>query len=217
MPADADADGGTGECDSRGHPCRLPRTQCGCRSGERCTIEAGLWICDEPGTLREGEPCGDEGLDDCSTGNVCTTGEAGRVCRAWCHEDDDCAGDGAVCAIGFTVGGEPVDDARVCSLSCNPRARSGCPEGSACFIGVREDADGYFSDCTASVGDGFQGASCDPDAGPYCAAGFACVESECRAWCEDPSGRGAGCSNYEACTGFDPPAIVGDVEWGVCR
>jgi len=141
------------------------------------------------------------------------------VCRAWCDVDDDCAGDGGVCVLDFTVDGEPLEGARVCSFSCNPRSRSGCPEGSACHVLVREDQGGvgYLSDCTASVGDGFAGASCDRDVGPFCAAGFACIDGVCRAWCEDPAGRGAGCSNYEVCTAFDPPAQVGDVEWGVCE
>lgn len=207
-------DAAAGDCDPI-YPCRLTAPQCGCHDGERCLLEADERVCvpSSPAAApSEGEPCGAMGTDDCLDGMVCDDrSPTPPSCRRFCEDDSDCTGDGGRCGV-------PPDrgpDATVCSIDCDPRLGTGCPDGANCD--VFQTPEGAATDCQVPTGPGVQGDACGgPDAAPPCAQGFACTLGTCRHYCEDPGERDAGCSAYQTCEPFDPPMEIGDVELGTC-
>jgi hypothetical protein len=225
--ADADADSDTDPaCDDGGYFCRLVEPQCGCAGGQKCVvIDADTRGCTGVGANDEGDACGAGGDDDCEVGLMCVSGPEGDdICRRFCDTDRDCTGgDGSLCTGSVGDAGGAFPDVATCSVDCNPLTSSGCRTGTSCNIFVTvAGGDTYLTDCDEHENAaGTQDVACDPDAGPYCARGYACIDAGdgagnlCRAWCDDPGGIGA-CAGGRTCNGFDPAARIGATEYGVC-
>jgi hypothetical protein len=169
----------------------------------------------------------------CAGGYVCL-GSPGQ-CRRWCQDDDDCPGDGGMCILGVTSGGEPVPNATTCTKHCSPTSEAPpeCPTGFACHVYLYDppptggDDEVSLTDCdpAPATGGGF-GTDCTADGSSACAAGYDCVnyggDTQCMETCQCPSignCTGGVCSSG-TCYGYDPPAVVGPipggVEYGVC-
>ena len=203
------AGGGTSDCDEE--PCKLVAPQCGCNTGERCTL-AG-----DPGTracVPEGDKSVTQACGECTTGLMCIDNgtDAPPMCHQFCAADSDCGG--ALCVIEIDEG-----LAKLCSHNCDPIAGSGCAEATTKCDLFQEpvDENRWYTLCGA-VGGGTQGDACT--ATKECAAGFGCVpvtvenstQLLCVEWCDIANPAcGAG-----TCEPFTEPILVGEKEYGAC-
>lgn len=235
-----DDDGGTGGA-CVGDPCDLYE-QCGCEPGQACDLDGaslanGATKCRDVSTPGQTQSnCDSE--DQCAAGYSCL-GDPGQ-CRKVCDEDTDC-GDG-YCIVQVVFENdqgqfEDVPDANACSKPCNADSAddSGCPGNPA--MGCRfysHDPDGAagsgdeidYTDCTAA-GAGGDTVDCTAGGDADCATGFGCFvitytddteHNECREICAVSIGgiEGAGQCAIGTCHGFTQPAVIGEVEYGVC-
>ena len=69
--------------------------------------------------------------------------------------------------------------------------------------------------CSYPAGTGTSGAACGAFAD--CAGPLACIDvgmsSQCRQWCQRPSGS---CTIGQTCQSLAQPLFIGPVEWGIC-
>jgi len=200
-------------------PCRLVSPQCGCAGGQACTISGTSRICTTAGSTPIGASC--SGVASCVPGGICInvsrdSAAPANMCNRFCDADGDCAGGICLYTLDDGAGGE-IPGVTVCSTPCDPIARTGCPAGTACSI-FQESMGSmrYFTDCSAPVGTGAQGAACtdQTDCGP----GFGCVGSQCLQWCDGVGFSGAlgGCPTGLRCYGFTTPITIGGTTYGVC-
>jgi hypothetical protein len=198
--------------------CEAVVPQCGCSSRRKCGLDASdALACLPDGDRQVAELCLSGDDDDCEAGSTCWSNARDRFCRQFCHSDLDCDGDGARCAIDLPAGAD-VPDTALCSVSCRPMDGGGCRPDQTCQVFVAEAGGSEFlTDCDTRVGDGVQGDPCDLDAGPFCVAGMSCIEGLCARWCDHPDDFDEACDIGTACVGFEPPAWIGEVEYGVCR
>lgn len=198
-------------------PCRLVGPQCGCPGAQGCYLSGGSRLCTTAGSTAIGATC--SGLFSCVPGGICInvarSGTAVNMCNRFCNADSDCAGGLCIYTLDDGAGGS-VPGVTICSTSCNPVTRTGCPSGTACTI-FRESmgAMRFFSDCMAPVGAGGQGSACTDQ--EDCQAGFGCVgmPGQCLQWCTGVGTRGT-CPLGLLCYGFTTPITVGGTTYGVC-
>lgn len=170
-PGPGPGTGGSGAgtpCDES--PCKLTSPQCGCSSGEKCTIDGGGdRLCVEDGTAAPAAQC--DASEDCASGSICL-GEADvGYCAPFCEQDPDCSGTN-ICAVKLGDGnGGTIPNVTMCSSACNLANASGCPLGLGCVLG--QEAAGqerFFTMCFASGT--ATGGNCASPA--VCAPGYGC-------------------------------------------
>jgi hypothetical protein len=212
-------DASTGTCPTS--PCDLVE-QCGCAAPQVCDL-ANDPIADgnacrdvlTPGT--EGDLCG--GVTDCAGGYVCIGPVGQRSCRKWCNDSTDCGQPRGKCLIQITAGGEDIPGAITCSSNCDPTstAPTECPSTWGCYI--------YLVDPDPNVsGDEETIADCEPSgasiAGGTCAdygdceEGHLCLGTTCRRMCDRAAPN---CPGGQVCNQFNPPALMGGIEYGFCQ
>jgi hypothetical protein len=195
-------------------PCGLVMPQCGCDTGEQCSIVGTNRKCVTAGTVAEGQSC--SGNLTCAPGLICVGLSAGvSTCQQFCGTDADCAA-GALCTKTLSDGsGGKISVVKLCSRSCNPVGSMGCPVvGTACQLEMESSgAMRYFTDCVPS-GTKTAGQSCDPANGD-CAPGYLCTASghgnSCFQYC-DPASAAA----CPTCTSL-MSAGGGPLSYGVCE
>ncbi len=198
-----------------GWECRDPLCdlvpQCGCGSGQKCTLVGAARGCVSSGFLSEGRAC--SGDEECAVGLYCApaVGSTVPLCHRFCEVADDCLGPGSRCVVPVSAGGSVV--AVLCSVSCELDSGSGCPAETRCKL--FRDGDGtYLTDCTGDVGTGRVGHSCDEDGD--CASGFFCAAPDfptCVQYCPYPDGY---CEGGFVCHPFVPAVSVGSSQYGYC-
>ena len=160
--------GGGPSCDE--DPCKLVAPQCGCPSGEKCTLDAaGERACGPSGTAAFNAECG---ATDCVEGAICLGEASVGYCAPFCAADTDCDGTN-ICAVKLGDGnGGTIPNVSMCSSSCNLASAAGCPTGLGCIL-AREDAgaERFFTMCFAA-GTATSG-SCANNPG-ICAPGYGC-------------------------------------------
>lgn len=172
-----------------GSPCDLV-PQCGCAGATACYPNgSGGTICATEGNADVGDTC--SSANQCKGGAGCTQiGEAAAVCMGFCRDDVDCSV-GTACL-------PSADGYNFCTLSCRLDTQVGCPGGTRCVPGFRED-DTAYSVCAVATGTGKEGDSCEETTD--CAAGYACLFAQ---------GATVG-SCYQLCT------AGGQCLWGSCQ
>ena len=196
-------------------PCKLTLPQCGCPSGERCTVKVNLATCEPEGAVDLGDKCG----SDCKAGALCYNNLAGGspTCHKFCASDDDCAGPGALCL--YDVGNGLSS---LCTQNCDPVSSVGCklPGELKCDLG--REAQGmqrWFTRCTG-LGSKVQGETCVSS--NQCAAGHGCVgltdmnnvtTNVCLKWCDVAS---PSCPNNSQCGTLNPAVVIGSKTYGAC-
>ncbi|NMC69299.1 MAG: DUF4215 domain-containing protein, partial [Myxococcales bacterium] len=185
--------------------------QCGCTSGQKCSLVGAERNCVTSGFLSEGRAC--SGDSECAVGLFCApaVGSDVPLCHRFCEVASDCLGPGSRCIVPISAGSTVL--AVLCSISCELDSGSGCPAGTRCKL--FQDGDGtYLTDCTGDVGTGRVGHSCDEDGD--CASGFFCAAPgfpSCVQYCPYPGGY---CEGGFVCRPFDPPVSVGSSQYGYC-
>ncbi|MBI5502716.1 MAG: DUF4215 domain-containing protein [Deltaproteobacteria bacterium] len=216
--ADGDAADGDGDAaEARdGWDCTDPvcdlAPQCGCGSGEKCTLIGSGRGCGPTGFLAEGRACTSD--SECGSGLYCAPAVDTSVffCHRFCEADGDCLGPGSRCLVPITGGSPPTTLGTLCTVNCDLESGSGCPEGARCK--VFSDADGdYLTDCSGEVGSGRLGHACSDESD--CAAGYFCSPSfpTCLQYCVFPDGY---CDGGYVCRSFAPPVLIGTRTYGYC-
>ena len=197
-------------------PCKLLPPQCGCEADQMCVIDSATAEnpngreCTAAGTTAPGQPCA--GNSDCAPGSMCVNTGV-NLCMAFCSSNATCNAPGGVCVITLVDGSQqPVPDATLCSLNCDPITNSGCNAGG-CAIG-QDPSLQTFTLCQG-VGAGVQGASC-VDSGD-CAGGYGCfnADPQCLKYCGYNPTKGV-CPGVTVCVPFETPLILGNQEYGAC-
>jgi hypothetical protein len=205
-----DAGSDTGDDDAGGELCDPcdPVAQCGCEDGEGCYVETeGTTACELAGDRTQDQTCSTDG--SCAAGYDCvSSGSGGKHCQEYCDDDLDCDGEVALCNREATGG-----TARVCTSDCDPMSSSGCRTDRSCVLDIGED-DRFDVNCRIP-GAGLYLDSCVDQLD--CGEGLLCVTTAgsgtyCRYVCEI---GGFDCGGG-TCGPLDPPAWVGDIEYGVC-
>lgn len=192
--------------------------QCNCPPGDACGLDQrdGMTRCRTINTAgRDHDACADD--RECAAGYHC----AGvGICSRYCIEDSDCEGAGGQCRFDYyTTGGSPVriDGIRACSTDCDPVAQTGCPMSHACYLspaGISVDYTNCFPPGATADGE-----SCALS--EQCRPGRHCTDigdgARCFPVCRVTSGS-SDCDVFARtiCRGLTAPAVIGDVEYGVC-
>ncbi len=191
-------------------PCKLTEPQCGCSTGEQCTVVGAVVTCGPEGDVAPGEACG-----TCTPGHYCLNNLTGGapICHRFCDDDDDCSGPGALCIYPLSGG-----LATLCSQNCDPVSDTGC-EVASMKCDIAQEAGGdmrWFTRCTGS-GTIEQGGICTN--GNQCAKGLGCfglqgrTDQLCLTWCKVASPN---CPTDTQCASFTTPILVGTLEYGAC-
>lgn len=197
--------------------------QCGCNTGQKCSLSGSDRACLAAGSTAAGGLCTAD--TDCAAGTLClgrNQDNSERQCMAYCDPDNQngCTGLTSYCN-GLVDGNQiTIPGAGVCSVTCQPHnPSSGCPAGWSCEVYTTTVTQVSFTDCHADIGPGVYLDACDNTAGPFCASGYGCFNDgtpyHCYQWCTATSScdGGLGC-DVDA---FTPQIIVGGVTYGVCR
>lgn len=199
-------------------PCRLTTPQCGCLPGEGCYVnDDRVRECAPAGGSREGTAC--SSFSGCAPGLMCIGTGGVAWCHLHCGTDADCSSGASLCLLTIDDGaGGAVPGVTLCTTACSPTAATGCPAGTGCTIyqesmGARR----FLTDCRVA-GTSREGTTCTSE--EECVGGMACIGATggprtCSRWCTMP--LGSECSLGRLCTGLDPPAMIGGVEYGVCN
>ncbi len=211
--APVDGSGGSATCAES--PCKLTSPQCGCPEGQQCTVheDLGARICapEAPSPPGSGEPC--DGL--CEPGQFCLDTGGQSICHVFCEGDGACEPPGGLCALPLQdPTGEPVADAQLCSINCDPLTSDGCASGTKCVLGQEEEPPGrWFTECITG-GSSSHGEACT--SWHDCTVG-ACVNvggnSRCLDWCDVDS---PACPADSSCMSYSSPMEIGGVEYGTC-
>ncbi len=203
-------------------PCKLVAPQCGCDAGEACTLDGGGDRgCAEEGSRTPGQQCGGA-LGSCAAGSLCVyvfeTDQELSSCSRFCETDEQCDGQGSICAL--ELGGVP--DVKLCSEACDLVSSTGCaiPE-TKCGFSFDEQTSRFMNVCVGS-GLGVAQELCGTGETNLCAPGFDCFQTQeagevfrCFEWC---STAAPGCPGDLTCITniFDPTLTIGGVTYGVC-
>jgi hypothetical protein len=163
--------GGSGAgtpCDES--PCKLTSPQCGCASGEKCTLDnAGDRLCVEDGTAAPNAMC--DANQDCAAGAICLGEAALGYCAPFCDQDSECDGTN-ICAVQLGDGsGGTIPNVTMCSSSCNLANASGCPSGLGCVLGQESAGQQRFFTMCFAAGNATSGSCANPG---VCAPGYGC-------------------------------------------
>ena len=203
-------------------PCKLVAPQCGCDSGEACTLDgSNARGCAAAGTIPVGQPCDENAT--CAPGGVCVGYSATtNTCAAACNTDEQCDGPGGRCVITLSDGGGgTVPDVLLCSDDCDLVTSQGCTQAStSCQLGIT-DNNQTFTLCAPSGAGAFQSVCTDNS---DCAPGLACLptsanDDRCFQWCRvgGPACDDASltCTALEVTTGVN--LMIGSETFGVCN
>jgi hypothetical protein len=201
-------------------PCKLVEPQCGCMSGDACTINgSGDRVCAAAGSAMPGAGCNAQ--NPCAAGSLCAGyGPGLDSCQKFCAADTDCEAPGGLCAITLNDGmGGTLPDVTLCSTDCSFVTNTGCSvAGTSCQLGIRNMTD-PFTLCAPS-GTGVQQTACVDSSG--CAPGFICLttsamDERCFQWCDVNSPTCPGgliCQGLEISAGV--PLVIGTTVYGAC-
>jgi hypothetical protein len=173
-------------------PCKPTSPQCGCPSGEACTITNYALACGTAGTSAPGAGC--QSATACEAGSICVDG----VCDNFCASDSDCTG-GGICALQLSNGsGGAISGVLLCSNTCDLSTNSGCPTGTACQISQEQSGQMRFFTFCDTAGTATAGATCD-GVTTFCAPTYGCFNNgsgeTCAQYCYVGAGNAcAGCS-----------------------
>jgi hypothetical protein len=199
-------------------PCGLV-PNCGCPSGQKCSLVGSVRQCVDAGTGVKGSPCTDD--TQCAAGFLCvglftTEGATERACYPFCLDESHCSGDASICFEAFTG----VTD-RICSLGCNLLTGSGCPSGSKCTLLTLTTTGQNFTDCTADAGSGYMGSICTLES--QCGAGTFCGHEsgvdECIGYCSitpSDSCTCGMCQQFTDSVGTPVTIIFDGISYGYC-
>jgi len=212
-------------------PCKIMPPQCGCPSGEMCTVNGstGQRVCAPEGTAAVGETCGGSTGINCAPGALCVTLGGGAspisTCRRFCTDDNQCDGFGGICQLQLSDAQmNPIPD-MMCSENCDLVSNSGCSvPGTKCWILLDDEAvpNRFFTAC-GNAGNGTLGTSCTEE--HECAPGFGCVSftdnnqnppvmrEECARWIDTNT---SSCGTGEVTLNFTPAAVVGAFSYAAC-
>jgi hypothetical protein len=197
-------------------PCDLI-PQCGCKTDEACDLvgkdPSDATYCRKVTfPAKDGEAC--TGATTCSAATTCLGNSTwGLLCRKWCKDVKDCTAPGGQCQPA-NVNSVPVAGANYCSLNCDPLTSTGCPSGYQCQLFY--DNSLSYTDCV-KVGAGGQGATCADDSS--CSMGFACAYNAGKGTCIKNcrlTPPVSSCPQGTTCGSWNPPVVLGTVEYGVC-
>ena len=204
-------------------PCKIVSPQCGCGSGEQCTVgepteEAPNGrFCVTAGDVAIGEPCNANA--ECAEGAKCVNIGGVTACLEFCANDTSCDAPGGICVITLEDAmGAVIPDATLCSIDCDPLTNNGCTQipNAGCIIGKDTATGKPFSIC-AATGNGMQGSPCTTTAD--CAPTFSCngaaPNQQCLQYCGF-SPAIPGCPGGTVCTAFNPKLVLGPQEYGAC-
>jgi hypothetical protein len=191
--------------------------QRGCPAEHTCQVasHAGDTTCVRAGTVPLAGLCFSS--TDCAPGLFCGYG----LCRSYCNNSDDCAGDVVGCLSVFDQNDDAITGKKYCTTPCNPtdpantagtKGLSSCPAQWACYP-VRQGAPVGSTDCFPMGSQGL-GEPCMND----CALGLVCLDDgnhkECALYCL----MGQGACNCQSFSEPDHVAIGGElVEVGYCE
>jgi hypothetical protein len=191
--------------------------QCGCGSMGTCDVDFqkldGTTKCVQ--TMGSGmikSAC--KMTTDCSAGLTCVFG----ACRPYC------ATAGAACGITGTGNCQQVQNTsmmdivnlKVCLIACaldDANSCGGLPSNMSDPVATCVPTVSNTTDCETA---GRSTTTCGGQVAPFCAPGYACVNSAtCQKWCK--VGGSGQCVGAQTCGGFTTRLIIGGVEYGSCR
>ncbi|NUO53252.1 MAG: hypothetical protein HOV80_30765 [Polyangiaceae bacterium] len=214
----AEASTSTGPaCDE--DPCKLVEPQCGCMSGDACTINgSGDRVCTTAGSAAWDAACNAQ--NQCAPGMLCAGYAAGLdSCAKFCNSDADCEAPGGLCAVTLNDGmGGTLPDVTLCSTNCSFTTNGCAVAGTSCQLGIRNMTE-PFTLCAPS-GTGTQNTNCVDSSG--CAPGFICLtttamDERCFQWCDVNAPACPGgliCQQLEVSAGV--PLVIGTTAYGAC-
>ncbi len=203
-------------------PCKLTSPQCGCPSGQACSVYNTVVSCLTAGTAGPTQLCG--GTNDCAAGLLCVASGSSTsspgICETFCETDADCTAPGGLCVVQLSDGsGGAIPDVTLCTDNCNPFTNAGCAAaGTSCQVG--QEPTGQMRPLTlcAAAGTLGKGMACDPT-NNQCAPTFGCfstgAQNKCYQYCDvaNPS-----CAT---CTGIEDmalqPVYIGNKQVGICN
>jgi hypothetical protein len=115
----------------------------------------------------------------------------------------------------LTSGGTPIPNATICTTNCTPTNSAGCPSGFGCHTYHHTDSGRNLTDCDPpGPGELYDTCATNDD----CQANATCVDTGLETVCLRNCivGVSAECGFLEDCLGFDPPAVIGGTEYGIC-
>jgi hypothetical protein len=182
--------------------------QCGCAANQTCDVTngtTGAVSCISAGTGTLGAACSTTG--QCGAGLAC----AYNTCRPYCEKAGAaCTGAGlGTCFQYYDGDGDPVANATICSIDCDPRSPSAACGTNTCIY----DLDTKATDCDkAGTKSLYDACSKYND----CKPGLACVNHplynfECESWCR--VGHDLDCPGLDLCEdiyGANAPKIGND-------
>jgi len=192
-------------------PCKLTTPQCGCPSGQECTISSYKVACKAGGTTQTGQPCTTQ--FQCAAGSLCL-----GVCAKFCDVDADCATQGGICALQLSDGTPTgsIPNVTLCSNACSVTNNSGCTgAGVGCQLGKEQTGQMRFFTFCASAGTGPKGSTCSTS--EQCLPTYGCFSSMmCLQYCYvgGAGACGASCSPLQDAS--MNPIIVNGKTVGVC-
>ncbi len=201
-------------------PCKLTAPQCGCPSGQECTIASFMRACAPSGTATQGQAC--TGTGSCAPGLLCVGGGTTGVCDMFCSVDMDCSATGGICALTLSDGTAmgSIPNATLCSGNCNVITSSGCPlAGTGCQLGQEQTGQMRWLSYCASAGSNGSEQTCA--SASDCLPGYGClnngVSDVCLQYCDTSDINACGGLGCGALTDANSnPIVIHGVTLGAC-
>jgi hypothetical protein len=139
------------------------------------------------------------------------------LCQKFCYDNDDCAPPGGLCVLEFagTGGGSPI---MLCSHNCDLISGTGCQaQTMKCDLGYDAGPPEQWYTLCMPAGAAAQGEACTNTLD--CADGLGCYQDPntlntvCMTYCNHASPQ---CPGTTTCLHFDPPMMIGSIEYGAC-
>jgi hypothetical protein len=187
--------------------------QCGCPSGQACTVTGlnGSTSCVLSGAGQPYTAC--TGFNQCSPGTECV----GDTCKPFCETAADCSGALRDCLQVTDTSDVPIPGFLVCTAGCKLEAPGDtCGPNLSCYPtnDPTTTTDCFGAGTGIGIGKCCTTAACLDQNSALCAPGYVCLTNgDCRKWCrvsvpgDCPIGQ---------CTGFSPPYFVGSTQYGAC-
>jgi hypothetical protein len=197
-------------------PCKLTTPQCGCPSGEACTIDQSQVACLTSGTTGLTQACSATEL--CAPGLLCVqAGASASICDKFCDSDADCTAPGGLCIVTLNDGhGGAIPDVTLCTDNCDPVTNAGCPaSGTSCQVG--QEPTGQMRNLTFCTGAGTlgQGETCDPT-NNECLPTYGCISNVCLQYCDAANPSCVTCAPLQNSTTMTD-IFIGSTQIGVCE